>query len=314
MMSLEPYVLLVLVGSFLEGLGATLQKHGVATRKRKPAGGPLAGLRSVLNPIWCSGVLIMIVGAGFSIQGLADGQVTVAVPLSTVSMLVAIVLGTVALSERLSRAELGAIAGLLLGTALLILSATPPAPALREVAPLAPIFGAALAAVLALVVVARRIRGRAGAEVLLALAAGLLMGFANTLTKVAADRVRARHGSFELVRGEDLGVLLTEPVAAAVVLSILFSFAIVQLAFTTGRVSVVAPVRLTVQIATAVALGALLLGESIPTLRGIGIVVVSASAVALLLATRAAALNAATPAPPVPRAADPAEAEARPAR
>jgi multidrug transporter EmrE-like cation transporter len=262
------YVILVLVGSVLQGGGEVLQKYGL-TAAHRPDG------RTRGRVVWALGVACMIAGMGFGIQGLAQGEVGVVAPLASVNLIVAMGFAVLALKERVARRELPLFACIAAGTLLVLLSAGAPrsgAAGSRLV-----LYAASCTGGLALLalVLARSLLRRRG-EVLLAVGTGLLMGLGNALVKAGAEDLAAAGGRFDVSSAERLLQAIAQPSAQLAAGSFLAGFALLQLALRQGRVSVVSPVRLAVSILVGAVLGAVLFDEALAAGRLVGLALVVA--------------------------------------
>ncbi len=267
------YVLLVLVGSALQGGGEVLQKAGLSAAQR-PDG------RARGRVVWALGVACMIAGMGFGIQGLAQGEVGVVAPLASVNLIVAMGFAVLALKERVAPRELPLFACIVAGTLLVLLSAGAPrsgAAGSRLVLYTAVCTGGL--ALLALVLARSWLRRRG--EVLLAVGTGLLMGLGNALLKAGAEDLAAAGGQFDVSSPGRLLQAIAQPSTQIAAGSFLAGFVLLQLALRQGRVSVVSPVRLAVSILVGAVLGAVLFEEALAAGRLAGLALVVAGVAGL---------------------------------
>jgi drug/metabolite transporter (DMT)-like permease len=274
----EPYVAFSLTAALLFALGNALQKHGIALRLPPLSLGALARplrLAGALarSPLWLAGLALTGIALALETQALGLGDVSVVKPLSRVQSLFVLAIGVGCLGERLSRLEWLGVVTLLAGVALL---AGEPSDALPH-PPSQPVqLGAALAGV-AVAALALCIRGRAGREVgekRLALAAGALFGLGDWLMKGGTETARVQLGVFDLSSLACAGALVATSGLWLALAATTFAFALQQLAFSRGRVSVVMPVIGVGATLVAVGLGALLLHEPIGAMRVLGIALV----------------------------------------
>ncbi|MGJ6967486.1 DMT family transporter [Streptosporangium sp. G11] len=249
---------LALLGSLFFALGAALQQF-------EAAGTPGAGLgHLVRRPRWLLGGLAIAGGTALHIVALKYGPLTLVQPMGVASLLFALPCAA-ALQHRRPRAgELASAAVIAIGLIGLVMvvpehSGKPHLSTGEAVTLLA---GAATAA-LVLWVLARQVSPAARA-CLLAMGAGVLYGATATLTRVLVD------GNWEL------WFLLAVPMPALIALALL------QRAYAVGHFGVAFAALQVADPLTAVAFGALLLGEPLPT-----------GAASTLTALAAAALTAA---------------------
>ncbi|GAA3444920.1 DMT family transporter [Planomonospora venezuelensis] len=269
---------LALLGSLFFALGAALQQFEAAG-----TAGP--GLRRLLRrPRWLLGGLAIGAGTALHVVALAYGPLTVVQPMGVASLLFALPCAAALHRRRVRPGELGAAAVIAVGLVGLVLvvpehSGTPYLGTGEAVALLA----GATAAALVLWVLARR-AAPTGRAVLLATAAGVLYGATATLARVLADGNR------------ELWFLAAAPVPALIALALL------QRAYAVGHFGVAFAALQVADPLTAVAFGALLLGEPLPT--GAASTLTALAAAALTVAGTVA-LARTTPMSPAPGAAAP---------
>ncbi|MEV0150184.1 MULTISPECIES: DMT family transporter [unclassified Nonomuraea] len=231
-----------LVGSLFFALGAALQQF-------EAAGAPGArGLLALLRrPRWLAGGASILVGGGLHIVALGLGPLTVVQPMGVASLLFALPIAATLHGRRPSRAELGAaalVAAGLVGLVLLVPeSAGPTALSPAGVVTLLAVSGLAAALLWA----GSRIASPAGRAALLATSSGVLYGATATLMRVLVD------GAW------NWWYLLALPVPA------LLALAMLQRAYAVGHFGVSFASLQIADPLTAVAFGALLLGEPLPT-------------------------------------------------
>lgn len=262
------YLLLVLIGSVLQGSGEVLQKYGHTAAAR-------AGRRAAGRVAWALGVVCMIVGMGFGLQGLSQGEIGVVAPLASVNLIVAFGLAVLVLRERVAPRELPLFASIAAGTLLVLLSAGAPRVGAAGSKLVLSVAGGTGGLVVIALVLARSVLRRRG-EVLLAVATGLLMGLGNAMVKASADELAAAGGRFDVSSPARLLQALSQPAAQLAVGSFLAGFVVLQLALRKGRVSVVSPVRLAVSILVGAVLGAVLFDEGLAAGRLVGLALVVA--------------------------------------
>ncbi|MEV0199865.1 DMT family transporter [Nonomuraea sp. NPDC050691] len=233
---------IALVGSLFFALGAALQQF-------EAAGAPgVRGLLGLLRrPRWLAGGVSILAGGGLHIVALGLGPLTVVQPMGVASLLFALPIAATLHGRRPTRAELGAaalVAAGLVGLVLLVPESDEPA-VLGPSGVLTLLGVSGLAA--ALLWGASRVASPAGRAALLATSSGVLYGATATLMRVLVDG------------GWNWWYLLAVPVPA------LLALAMLQRAYAVGHFGVSFASLQIADPLTAVAFGALLLGEPLPT-------------------------------------------------
>jgi len=277
----ESYVALTLLAALLFATGNALQKQAVASRLPPLAAaawlerGRRVFVALLRSPIWMLGLALTIAAFAVETQALAQGDVTVVKPLSRIQILFVVAIGVGALGERLARVEWLGV-GLIVAGAVFLGSEPSSArvwlPRTAVIAPVALGLGAIVAAGLWLTA---RGPGR-GREHAPALAAGAFFGLGDVLMKTATDVARARTGGFDLATGDTLSSLAVAPELAFSLVATALAFAIQQLAFSRGRVSLVVPLVGVAGTAVVIVLGATLLEEQVSVARAASIAVMLA--------------------------------------
>jgi len=268
---------IALLGAVFFALGAALQQFEAVTE-------PHAGLtrRLVLllrRPRWLAGGVLITAGGGLHVLALGLGPLTVVQPMGVASMLFALPIAAALHGRRVDRKELaaaGAVSAGLLGLVLLVPEPSGP-PHLGDAAA-----AGLLLAAIAVALGCRLAATAAGPAVrsgLMAAGAGVLYGATATLTRVAVAEGFARPW---------LLLVVLPPALAAL--------ALLQGAYAAGRFPVAfASVQLTDPL-TAVACGALLLGEPLPAGGATAFAALAAGAVAAAGVVVLARSNPLTPA------------------
>ncbi|WP_327065393.1 DMT family transporter [Kitasatospora sp. NBC_01250] len=173
------------------GLGFVLQQHAAQRAPRAD----LLRWRLLLDllkmPEWLAGIAAMVTGLVLSAWALALGEVSLVEPLLTTNLAFAMALASVLSRQRLGRSGWGGVVVLGLGVTAFILAGDP-----REGRPQAGelrhwlVFGVVAGLALLLVSFGRRLPRFEEATVL-ALAAGLLYGLQDALTRATASRIDA---------------------------------------------------------------------------------------------------------------------------
>lgn len=232
---------LALLGSLFFALGAALQQFEAASAV------PATLRRLVRRPRWLLGGLAIAAGTALHVVALKYGPLTVVQPMGVASLLFALPCAAALQRRRPQPGELAAAAVIAIGLIGLVLVVPEHTgePRLGTGGAVALLAGAATAA-LALWAAALQAppARRAG---LLAMAAGVLYGATATLTRVLVD------GDWEP------WFLLAVPLPALIALALL------QRAYAVGHFGVAFAALQVADPLTAVAFGALLLGEPLPT-------------------------------------------------
>ncbi|MFD8557623.1 DMT family transporter [Streptosporangium canum] len=232
---------LALLGSLFFALGAALQQFEAASAV------PATLRRLVRRPRWLLGGLAIAAGTALHVVALKYGPLTVVQPMGVASLLFALPCAAALRRRRPQSGELAAAAVIAIGLIGLVLVVPEHTgePRLSTGGAVALLAGAATAA---LVLWAAALQApparRAG---LLAMAAGVLYGATATLTRVLVD------GDWEP------WFLLAVPLPALIALALL------QRAYAVGHFGVAFAALQVADPLTAVAFGALLLGEPLPT-------------------------------------------------
>jgi len=272
----ELYVALTLLAAVLFAAGNALQKQAVASRLPPlPAAAWLERGRQVFaalfrSPIWMLGLALTIAAFAVEIQALAMGDVTVVKPLSRIQILFVLAIGVGALGERLARAEWLGVGMIVAGSVLL---GSEPGGS-RVWVPRTAVIAAVAVGVGAIVAAGLWFTDRGPGrrrEHAPALAAGAFFGLGDILMKAATDAARARTGGFNLATGDTLTSLAVAPELVLSLVATAFAFAVQQMAFSRGRVSLVVPLIGVAGTAVVVVLGATLLQEQISALRAASI-------------------------------------------
>ncbi|MET8866731.1 DMT family transporter [Nonomuraea sp. NPDC004580] len=232
---------IALVGSLFFALGAALQQFE-AVGTAKP--GLLVLLR---RPRWLIGGVSILVGGGLHIVALGLGPLTVVQPMGVASLLFALPLAATLHHRKPERKELaaaGVVAAGLVGLVLLVPESDGPTH-LDPDGVLTLLGVAGVAAVL--LWAASKVASPAGRAALLATSSGVLYGATATLMRVLVD------GAWNWL------YLLALPVPALLALMML------QRAYAVGHFGVSFAALQIADPLTAVAFGALLLGEPLPT-------------------------------------------------
>jgi uncharacterized membrane protein len=295
--------LLALIAAVLRGVGQTLQKHGAATaiggislREVSRGFGSLGDL--LRSSSWLLGIVLVYASIPFTIQALAFGDVTVIVPIFSVSMAIAMLLGFLVLRERLAPVEWTAIFAMFAATALVATDRSTMEVSLAQRIDVLTIGVPSLIAVI-LVLSARQLSVvRITREHRYAAASGLLGGACDALVKLTTSLVREDAGGFQVVAASTLSHLVVEPAAYLVVAFFVGTFLMEQLAYANGRVSVVLPVRSAMAMSVVIVVGGVVFQESFGPRRVVGVAVLMIGTVFLAARHRSPTPMAAGPEAP----------------
>jgi uncharacterized membrane protein len=269
--------LLAFVAALLRGVGQALQKRGAASTiggiglpEFPRAFRSLSGLAR--NATWIAGAVVLCASIPFTVQALAYGDVSVVVPIFTLSLPISTLLGVWVLREELTLVEWAAIATMFFGAGLAASAVGAFDPALVERGDALDISLSALAAV-ALFLAARPLLTQwVPREIGYAGAWGLLGGTCNSLIKLTAALVMTRAGGFQIHEPATLALLALEPASYLVVLFFAGGLLMEQLSFANGRLSVILPVRSAASLSLVVLVGSLVFEEHIGARRLIGVI------------------------------------------
>lgn len=233
------------------GLGFVLQQHAAQRAPRAD----ILSFRLLLDlmrvPEWLLGILCMVAGQVLSAMALSQGRISLVEPLMATNLIFAMALARVLTRQTLGWQGWGGVVLLAGGVTMFIVAGQPHGGgtekgALRHWLVIGLVAGAALA----LVSIAKRLPLFEEAT-LLALAAGLLYGLQDALTRTASLRVE-RHG---------VGVLLTGWQGYAVVAIGVVGLVLVQSAFESAPLRMSLPALTAAQPLVGIACGVAFLGD-----------------------------------------------------
>ncbi|GGT17803.1 DMT family transporter [Streptomyces chromofuscus] len=237
------------------GFGFVLQQNAAQQAPRDDFLSPRLLLDLVKVPRWLGGIALMVAGMGLGAAALGRGQLCLVEPLLATNLLFAL-----ALSRRQTRQALGrqGWAGLVLlagGVTAFIVAGQPRSgTAVADPSRMWLIIGAMGGLALLLTLSAKRSRLGSG-PVLLALAAGLLYGVQDALTRVSGDRFAA----------SGMGGLLTSWQPYAVLVIGVTGLILVQSAFETAPLRKSLPALTAAQPLAGIVCGVGFLGDRLQT-------------------------------------------------
>ncbi|MEV7996710.1 DMT family transporter [Streptomyces sp. NPDC086077] len=206
------------------GFGFVLQQNAAQHAPRADFLSPRLLLDLMKVPSWLGGIALMVAGMGLGAAALGQGQLSLVEPLLATNLLFALGLSRRRTGRPLGRQGWAGLALLAGGVITFIVAGEPRAgAAVADPQRLWMIIGAMVGLAILLTMRAKRSR-MSSAPVLLALAAGLLYGVQDALTRVSGDRFAA----------SGLAGLLTSWQPYAVLLIGITGLILVQSAFETG--------------------------------------------------------------------------------
>lgn len=271
------YVLLTLASSLVFAMGTALQKHAIATGL---SGLPLADVFSrfgellaamLKNRVWLLGFALLPFGFGLEIQATSMGDISVVRPLSRVESAFSVLIGVAVLGERLALREGVGLCAMIAGALVLTLEPEPAHSFVPDAASTALALGAAGALAAGLLVAQARRPDRVAPEYGLAVAAGLAFGLADIMLKLTTSVVKETTGSFQIATAQTAGLLLLSSEFWLFVAIALAAFLMLQIAYSHGRLSVIAPVAGIAGTLVTILLGSTLLREPLTPGRVLGV-------------------------------------------
>lgn len=272
----ENALFLVTLACVFQGIGQSLQKHGVSQelpsltlrRVGRDAGAVLRAL--IASRTWALGIASLLVGGWLGFLALAHGDLSFVLPLSNLTTLITVMLGVLVLGERLGAREWSGVGLLLVGSVAIASSAGDMG---RPPTDRSTTWAVALAAMAAAALCIRvgEIRpDPVRRETLLGLGAGLLFGATNFLLKATTEAARQEAGRFSLADGATLLALVSEPTFYLFLAGVVAGFVMLQIAYANGRISVVYPLKQITTVGSGVVFGFLVFGETAGMLRVVG--------------------------------------------
>lgn len=282
------YVLLTLASSLVYATASALHKHGIATRLPAFALGDVFSrfgelLAAMLkNRVWLLGFAVIPLGFGLEIQAVSMGDISVVRPLSRIESAFSVLIGVTLLGERLAPREGVGVFTMIAGALVLALESEPERAFVPDAASTALALGAAGALAVGLLVAQSLRPDRVAPEYGLAAGAGLGFALSDTMMKLATSVVKETTGSFRIASAQTVGVLFQSPEFWLFVAIAISAFLVLQIAYSHGRVSVIAPVAGIAGTLLTVLLGSALLREPLSVGRVMGVLVMVAG-IALVL-------------------------------
>jgi uncharacterized membrane protein len=228
------------------------------------------------NRVWLLGLAVIPVGLGLEIQAVSTGDISVVRPLSRVESAFSVLIGVTLLGERLAAREGVGVFVMIAGALVLTLEAEPEGAFVPDAVSTALALGAVGTLVASLLFAQSRRPHWLAPEYGLAVSAGLAFAAADIMMKLGTSVVKERTGSFQIANAETAGLFFLSSEFWLFVTFATTGFLVLQIAYSHGRVSVIAPVAgITGTLGTLV-LASALLRESLSQGRvlGVGVMVV----------------------------------------
>lgn len=280
------YIWLAIGCALCFGIGNSMQKHGMAVTFPKISLSrfvfELPGVLKALmkNWIWMAGVGFAV--AGFIFQGKSidapGSKLSVIMPLLNVSTIVTSLIGVFLLREKVRKLEWLGIVTLTLGAILVSVFDRGGGSHGLSKGLLIVCYLTGLGSMATLVVAFALIRSRRGAEILLAIGSGFGFGMGAVALKMLDYDLKQTIGGFHVTDPHFLLTFLTSPNGWMLIIFNLAGFALFQLSFAHGRISLIGPFSQVFSMVIPVMAGILAFHESIVAWQWLGVVVVTASA------------------------------------
>jgi len=271
-------IFFALVGAAMAGIGASLQKFGIAARfpritlREFTRQWRLVARTLLTNKVWLLGLLMGASSGFFMAQAMSGGDLSLVQILSNTTGLWSVLIGVVFFTEKLTGGEWIGLAVMFAGAALV--SLTPETTAVGN--PNEPLLVGIAAAVGVLMTIAlvvnKRIRRGLAAEFLLAANSGLSFGLFNIFMKLTTWQVNAQLGSFNVVSAASWGQMLSILPFWVMLACIVPAFLFMQAAFAHGRVAVITPLVTVFTTFITITCAVIVFHETLSPLRLSGIV------------------------------------------
>lgn len=245
-------VLLALVAAGLFAVGTVLQQVGAM--QEADANALKAGflLRLVRKPVWLAGVLADTSGYAAQAAALGVGKLVVVQPLLVASVVFALPLGVRLTGQRIGRREILGAGAVCVGLALFTL-VSDPSGGRDDATARAWMIGAIVVAAAAALLTAASLRRRPGVKAaLLGTAAGAIFGLVAALTKATVDRF-----------DDGLVAVVANWHVYGLIATSLAGFALVQASLQTGALAPSIATTMVFETLVGVAVGILMLDETL---------------------------------------------------
>jgi drug/metabolite transporter (DMT)-like permease len=267
------------------GIGNSMQKHGMAVTFPKIAPSRfLLELPRVLRSLLAN--WIWVVGLGFSVAGFVfqgksidapGSKLSVIMPLLNISTIVTSLIGVLLLAERVQKLEWLGITALTFGAVLVCAFDRGGESHELHKGLLIVCYLIGIGSMAALVAAFTLTRSWKGAETLLAIASGFGFGMGAVALKMLDYDLKNVIGGFYVTDPHFLVTFLGSPNGWMVIVFNLVGFALFQLSFAHGRVSMVGPFSQVFAMVSPVMAGILAFRESVVVWQWLGVMVVTAS-------------------------------------
>lgn len=280
---MQVYIWLAIGCAVFFGIGNSMQKHGMAgSFPRISLSRFVVELPRVLktllkNWIWLSGVGFSV--GGFIFQGKSmdapNSKLSVIMPLLNVSTLMTSLIGVFLFREKVRKLEWLGIAVITSGSILVCACDRGPGSYELNRQLLTVCYLAGIASMAALAVAFTLYQSRRGAEILLAISSGFGFGMGAVALKMLDLDLKRAIGGFHVSDPHFLITFLASPNGWMLIVFNLVGFALFQLSFAHGRISLVGPFSQVFSMVIPVLAGILAFHESLVALQWLGVVTVT---------------------------------------
>jgi uncharacterized membrane protein len=238
-------------GACCLGLGFALQQHVAARAPRSDFLTVRLLLDLVKVPEWVIGIVLMVVGLVLAALALAHGDVTLVEPLTATNLVFALALSRWLTGQALGITGWAGVALIAFGVTVFIVAGQPSEGTPRIIAPIDWMLSVAIVAAAVVIVTIGKRMSCSREAAMLALAAGLLYGLQDTLTRISG----------ELARADGIARMFAHWQPYAVVALGVFGLVLVQSAFELASLRVSLPVLTAAQPLAGIGCGMGLLGD-----------------------------------------------------
>ena len=280
---MDGYIGLAAACAVCFGIGNSMQKHGMAAAfpqislRRFAVELPRIVATLLKNWVWLVGLGFAILG--FICQGKSidapESKLAVIMPLLNLSTLVTSVIGVFLFKEKVAKAEWGGIAVITFGSVLVCafdrgMGASGVNASLLKVC-----YGVGIVFMAALAGASTIGPTRKGAEMMLAVGSGLGFGMGAVALKMLDLDLKVTAGGFNVTDPQFLVTFLTSANGWMLIVFNLAGFALFQLSFAHGRISLVGPFSQVFAMVIPVMAGVLAFRESLVAWQWVGIAIVA---------------------------------------
>jgi drug/metabolite transporter (DMT)-like permease len=277
------YVWLAIGCAVCFGIGNSMQKHGMAEAfpRISPARFvvelPRVFRTLLRNWVWLSGLGFAV--AGFIFQGKSidapDSKLSVIMPLLNLSTIVTSLIGVCLLRERVEKLDWAGIATLTLGAVLVCAFDQGGGSHGPTKGYLTLCYGVGVASMAILTAAFVLARSRRGGEILLAIGSGFGFGMGAVALKMLDGDLKQAIGGFHVSNPDFLLAFLASPNGWMLIVFNLLGFAMFQLSFAHGRITLIGPLSQVFSMVVPVMAGIAAFGESLVPWQWLGVATVT---------------------------------------